>query len=116
MNLRICGSFSGLAFTQSKILPEISSSRSIWRLIFSSLMDSFRRFISAMARLPSEIILSSSALPVGSGFSSTSSTTSLQKSRAMRYTAADAAAHSAKCPTRYSGNSSAYRIHTTAAA
>ena len=116
MNLRICGSFPGSALTQSKILPETSSSRSIWRLMVSSLMLSLRRFISRMASSPSEIILSSSGLPVGWGFSSTSSTTSLQKMRAMRNTTTDAAAAMIKWPGLYRGSSRAYSTHTTAAA
>ena len=77
---------------------------------------SLRRFISRMASSPSEIILSSSGLPVGWDFSSTSSTTSLQKMRAMRNTTTDAAAAIIKWPGLYRGSSRAYSTHTTAAA
>ena len=54
--------------------------------------------------------------PENHGFSFTSSTTSLQKMRAMRNTTTDAAAAMIKWPGLYRGSSRAYSTHTTAAA
>ena len=81
-------------------------------------MLSFRARMVLIAPSPSAIILSSSGLPVVTGSSgiSTSSVTSRQNSRAMMATAALAAAASRKWPTWYSGNSSPYSSHVTAAA
>ena len=64
MNRRIWGSFSGWAFTSSKILALTCSSRTMSAEIPGSAMLSSSRFISRMASSPSRIILSSSALPV----------------------------------------------------
>ena len=93
MNLRIWGSFSGFCSTWAKILPESSCKRTIWAEIVGSAILSSSRFISAMAFLPSSIILSSSALPVDFGSSGTSSTVLGHSSRAtMPITAAAPAA------------------------
>ena len=95
-----------------------ASSRSIWVEIFSSCMLSFSIRMVFTAASPSAIILSSSTLPVDTGSSgiSTVSVTSRQNIRAISATTAEAAAASRKCPTAYSGNSSAYSSHVTAAA
>ena len=71
--------------------------------IFASLMESFRRFISEMARLPSRIILSSSGFPVVSSFfggSGTVTSTVPHTAFIMKNTTPDTAATRMKCGTR----------------